>query len=606
MFSNRGRCAAKFSRTLVLCQAGNGFYQEHGIGFYDDNWFLTKVGNDYHLVHNKNNPFMDWTAVTADEFEEFRDDLMDDSAANKAQAAALAAATASQAAAGSAAATAGQSAVVPTAQATGAYKMKRLYTDYKEITKRHFFNQWFKEVKVTAHTQQCVNPLNPNYKPSSHEETEIFAMDNAYIFNVAAKTVKYPSGKTIIQRHLDDMDGQKTFIELTTDATSEIVSKINETKLEEALRKMDASPDKWNSGGEAFLDAFETKLVQLNDSRETPVEEKQVRDWLCHCLRDHPAAVVSINQQRELEIFLRETTPGYVRPFSNFVNGLRISLQQYNDKHKPEQNPTSRGRGTDNTDRRANTLQQTPEDYERFKSEMKELGMWLEGDAYKKMTPAQQKAHKDKIRALRQQKRSTQANSGEVTPTPDPVQTPTQTPVPVPNQPTFAQVAAQSTTNTPTNVQAPTNGTNHPPTIVAHGRLYRLAAARVTYHANARIQPKGSLVDGGCNGGLAGEDVLILAEHSFGKVDIVGVGDNLIPAIPLCTAAGLIHTTTGLIIGIMHNYAALGKGGSIHSPVQMKDHGIIIDDTPRTQKRFDGEHGTQTVRIPSGIDDKFF
>jgi hypothetical protein len=38
----------------------------------------------------------------------------------------------------------------------------------------------------------------------------------------------------------------------------------------------------------------------------------------------------------------------------------------------------------------------------------------------------------------------------------------------------------------------------------------------------------------------------------------------------------------------------------------MKDHGILIDDTPRTQKRFDGENGTQTVRIPTDEDDVFF
>jgi hypothetical protein len=47
-------------------------------------------------------------------------------------------------------------------------------------------------------------------------------------------------------------------------------------KLEDALCKMDASPDKWNGSGEFFLDNFETKLVQLNDSRDKPVEDKEV------------------------------------------------------------------------------------------------------------------------------------------------------------------------------------------------------------------------------------------------------------------------------------------------------------------------------------------
>jgi hypothetical protein len=108
------------------------------------------------------------------------------------------------------------------------------------------------------------------------------------------------------------------------------------------------------------------------------------------------------------------------------------------------------------------------------------------------------------------------------------------------------------------------------------------------------------LIDGGCNSGLAGDDCIILDTHAFGKVDIVGVGDNLIQNVPLCTAAGLIQTSAGPIIGIMHNYTALGKGGSTHSPLQMQDFGVLIDEKSKNQKWIDGEFGTQMVRVASG------
>jgi hypothetical protein len=51
-----------------------------------------------------------------------------------------------------------------------AYKRKRLYTNYKEINKRHFFTQWMKDVKVTAHTHNSINPLNPTYVAATAEE----------------------------------------------------------------------------------------------------------------------------------------------------------------------------------------------------------------------------------------------------------------------------------------------------------------------------------------------------------------------------------------------------------------------------------------------------
>jgi hypothetical protein len=131
-------------------------------------------------------------------------------------------------------------------------------------------------------------------------------------------------------------------------------------------------------------------------------------------------------------------------------------------------------------------------------------------------------------------------------------------------------------------------------------RPCRLAVAQRIYKVNGSPLFKGSLVDGGCNGGLAGDDCVILTTHSFGLVDIIGVGDNLIKDVPLCTSAALINTSQGPIISVMHNYAALGQGETIHSPLQLQDFGVLVDDKAKSQKCIDGEFGTQTVRVMSG------
>jgi hypothetical protein len=129
------------------------------------------------------------------------------------------------------------------------------------------------------------------------------------------------------------------------------------------------------------------------------------------------------------------------------------------------------------------------------------------------LTVAQKRAHHEKVKALQARKQGpqTQANvasQAQATTTPETQLT------------TYAQVAmATGAASTPT---------NPPAIIVQHNWTYRLATAIQTYQANNQSKENGSLIDGGCNGGLAGEDVLILEEHSFGKVDIVGVGNNLI------------------------------------------------------------------------------
>jgi hypothetical protein len=120
------------------------------------------------------------------------------------------------------------------------YNMKRQYSDYREINKRHFFPSWEKELKITALTHNCNNPLNGKYVPTSPEEIEVFAHDQAFMMGVFIQKIKYPSGKTIISRFLSDMDAQKAYIALKSDATSEVVLQINEYKLEDYERWMQA------------------------------------------------------------------------------------------------------------------------------------------------------------------------------------------------------------------------------------------------------------------------------------------------------------------------------------------------------------------------------
>jgi hypothetical protein len=78
------------------------------------------------------------------------------------------------------------------------------------------------------------------------------------MYAVAAKMVKYPSGKTIIAAYKRTMDRQMTFKALTNEATGTTVCQINETKLKESLKQMDANPDKWGKSLEAFVDAWLT------------------------------------------------------------------------------------------------------------------------------------------------------------------------------------------------------------------------------------------------------------------------------------------------------------------------------------------------------------
>jgi len=111
-----------------------------------------------------------------------------------------------------------------------------------------------------------------------------------------------------------------------------------------------------------------------------------------------------------------------------------------------------------------------------------------------------------------------------------------------------------------------------------------------------------SLVHRGANGGLAGDDVRVI-EHTHRKADISGINDDTVVGLPIITAVGVVNTQAGPVCVILHQYALLGKGKSIHSSVQMECHDIVVDEKSR-KLRQGGQQCLTTVegyKIPLSI-----
>ena len=78
-----------------------------------------------------------------------------------------------------------------------------------------------------------------------------------------------------------------------------------------------------------------------------------------------------------------------------------------------------------------------------------------------------------------------------------------------------------------------------------------------------------ALIDGGANGGIAGNDMTLIGYHPEHKKVNVGIaGDHQMTGLPLAIFAAAIMTCRGLIIGIFHNYAKCrSQAQSIHSKI---------------------------------------
>ena len=85
-------------------------------------------------------------------------------------------------------------------------------------------------------------------------------------------------------------------------------------------------------------------------------------------------------------------------------------------------------------------------------------------------------------------------------------------------------------------------------------------------HANHTNQ---QLVDHGAYGGLAGSDMRVI-HKTHRKINIQGIDNHEVTGLDVVTAATLLNTSQGKVIGIFNEYAYLGKGSSIHSSGQLE------------------------------------
>ena len=78
-------------------------------------------------------------------------------------------------------------------------------------------------------------------------------------------------------------------------------------------------------------------------------------------------------------------------------------------------------------------------------------------------------------------------------------------------------------------------------------------------HAN---HTNNQLVDHGANGGLAGSDMHVI-NKTHRKINISGIDNHEVTGLDVVTAATLLNTSLGKVIGIFNEFASLGKGKNL-------------------------------------------
>ena len=488
-----------------------------------------------------------------------------------------------------------------TTKSTDSFKatIKKSPSDYKAFKEDKHWATYRRALLAKAAAHGIKEVFDPNYTiPSSGEERDLYEVKNTFAFSILVDTCLTARSKVCLRRHEDDQDAHAIYMDLMAEYSDGQTAELAIEHLEKDLSmlKLDST---WSRSLISFLDSWNHKVLDLQELRDDPIEEATLRKWLTATIREHPDLYSAIAECKMIERTMKGlgTSTKDKLSYEDFYLLVRDRAKAIDDTSKTTRKTTRQASKTttnassnNNNDglRRSTT---TPHQWMKDWSKLINQERRLPKDIYTSLTVLEaQDFFKWKKKHYPSQTTSSTNNS---TRSIHSVNSATQeTPAPSTPEPgtNIRRVLSQSTTKTKEHISV--NGVIYAPVeqapttpININGVQYTVRHTKVRYstsHMASSARKKGSLVDGGANGGLSGNDCRKLSESLLVKADVEGVGGGSIQDVPICTMAAVIESTDGPIVGLFHQYAHQGEGYSIHSANQIRAFGHTVNDTPRS------------------------
>ena len=507
--------------------------------------------------------------------------------------------------------------------------IKRDITHFISLKDDGAWDHWNRTTVAQARAQDVDDVLDPSFKPSGNVALELFDEKQKYMYAVFEKTLLTDKGKALVRLHQPTYDAQSIYRELKDYALQSTKAKMDASALLSYITTVKLGDGNWKGTTHAFILHWQDqvrKYHELNPLQKLPTPlQRTMLENAVHPIDELRAIKVQADQHR--------TQTGTDLTYSQYCDLLMSASQQYDQKlmtpmrRTPKRHVYEHDLHSETVDHNVFDIDSSISTISAYRST---FGPRLTASQWYNLTPQAQKTW-DML--------TPEAKSIILQPKPPP--DPTSSSSKSSRLPSRSlnhhdidhviaclhdlcggsQTAADNDTNTmpasnatsvhevmqngeeeqpilahmtkkkslpPGNIKrllSPTaNGQQKPPKsdqpreINVNGVTYR-EVNMVNYNVSAYCTTarKGALVDRGANGGIAGEDVRIIAKTGR-QVDVQGIDNHQIVDIPVVTAGAVVNTQKGEVIAIMHQYAYTGKGKSIHSCGQLEAHKQVVHD----------------------------
>ena len=488
--------------------------------------------------------------------------------------------------------------------------IKRDASAYPIFKNERYYNTFIRHFKATAKAQGLKSLMDPNFTPGSDEyEQQLFQDQQDFLYSVLISSLKTDFSEALVKDHEGDA---QLIIELLhehhTGNSQFSRSEINWITKYLTNIKLD---DTWRGTNESFLMHYNDQLRLLDSLVDS--DEKLPDNTRVTFLE---SAVESVPDLRRVKITdnvlqaqLDSTRPITYRSYFDLLKDAAFHLDQATKRGSKIRRTNVYFSGPNNEDDHQNltsddhqviqiedVCNEPPEplSYSVFQSHFQGSStsstqkIFLPKPIWEKLSKDQQQMIIDHNRSLPQSGSSS-------------ISTPNKSPSPLPHKPTPQQTAKSQQVHTHQSDESTADTTkiettpSDPLLAMVHQSIHTsnddtsditkvLSAKRsrqiqvckhyIFQHAN---HTNNQLVDRGANGGLAGSDMRVIYK-THRKINISGIDNHEVNGLDVVTAATLLNTSLGKVIGIFNEHAHLGKGSSIHSSGQLEWFKTHVDE----------------------------
>ena len=506
-----------------------------------------------------------------------------------------------------------------------------------------YHDVWHRSFNTQAVAQDVSDVLNETYVPTTSDDIALFSEKQKYLYAVLESKVLTDRGKAIIREHEHDFDAQKVYQKIKSYHLKSTKAKMESSVILSYITSTKLGDGTWNGSTEAFIINWQNQ-VRLYEKHVPPSDhfsDGQKRIMLQNAVN----GIDELRQVKNTADHMGATT-GSALSYDEYITLLLSAASAYDDQFKPkkakrhvlfhdisDEYVTQDDDDPDTTfdiDCPVSSIQAYATNFRpRFgKPNTTSVRMpsdkWFSLDAASKATwdRLDDKA-KSIILGYTKPDQSRPGFSSNRVPFGKP-------PPGQPSKPPFkAQVNLHEVSaydfllanmhdvaptaddhasdDSPNDMDTPedmndirlinaakSQGTGSVPPgdirrVMSKSSTRRVNSTRIEYYVSkheATMAHSMSLIDRGANGGVAGDDVRIIFRTNR-TVDIKGIDNHHVNNIGIGTVGGVVQTQHGPVIAIMHQYALLGKGASIHSPSQLEWYKNDVND--------------KSIRVPGGL-----